>query len=96
MIFRQFTMIINYFLMLFASFRNEGIGIVVTACDASPLPTPSTKDIVIHMIPVSMGNAPSFSDCSRFITICNQARSEQKVSYLLSSVVMIHRAVGTM
>lgn len=62
--------------------RNEGIGVVVTACDASPLPTPSTKDIVIHKIPVSMGNAPSFSDCSRFITICNQARSEQKAVYV--------------
>ncbi|XP_047488347.1 uncharacterized protein LOC125038783 [Penaeus chinensis] len=62
--------------------RNEGVGVVVTACEASPLPKPSTSDIEIHVIPIKPSKAPSLSDCRKFITICNQARSEQKAMYV--------------
>ncbi|XP_042868669.1 dual specificity protein phosphatase CDC14A-like isoform X2 [Penaeus japonicus] len=58
--------------------RNEGISVVITACEASPLAVSSGTTIENYLIPVRPYKAPSLNMCRKFIAICNQARSEQK------------------
>ena len=60
--------------------RKEGVGHLVTLSEELQPPQPPPDSMKYHLIPIEEFEAPSIEQINEFISICDQAHAESKVS----------------